>query len=48
MLGAQFGGVDVSTVYFGEITQDLITELIAEGEVFYCAGGLMVEHPKVT
>mmetsp|Transcript_3540 Transcript_3540/g.12734 ORF Transcript_3540/g.12734 Transcript_3540/m.12734 type:complete len:311 (-) Transcript_3540:32-964(-) len=45
--GARFGGVDVSTVYFGEIPDALVAEMIAEGEVFYCAGGLMVEHPKI-
>eukprot|EP00958_Prasinococcus_capsulatus_P018004 scaffold2075_cov444-Prasinococcus_capsulatus_cf.AAC.12 len=47
LVGARFGGVDVSTVYFGEIPDALVAEMIAEGEVFYCAGGLMVEHPKI-
>ena len=45
--GRQWSAVDVATVHFTPIPGSTVDELIAEGEVFYCAGGLMVEHPKV-
>lgn len=35
-------------IHFSPIPQELVDKLIAEGEVFWCAGGLMVEHPLVT
>jgi septum formation protein len=40
-------GVDVATIHFSPIPQDSIDTLIKEGEVYWCAGGLMVEHPLV-
>ncbi len=45
--GRSATGVDTATIHFGAIPDDIIDALIEEGEVFYCAGGLMVEHPKV-
>lgn len=33
--------------HFGTIPDDTINQLVAEGEVMWCSGGLMVEHPKV-
>ena len=45
--GAVAAALDSATVHFRPIPEDTIEALIAEGEVFYCAGGLMVEHPLV-
>ena len=45
--GQQWSAVDVATVHFRPIPSDVIDDLIEEGTVFQCAGGLMVEHPKV-
>jgi len=39
--------VQEADVYFRPLEEGLIEELIEEGTVFWCAGGLMVEHPKV-
>lgn len=41
--------VDVAKITFAEsgIPQDAVNYLVDEGEIFWCAGGLMVEHPKV-
>jgi len=40
--------VDQANIFFTAIPDDKIDYLIKEGEVFYCAGGLMVEHELVT
>jgi septum formation protein len=45
--GKRVQGVDVATVHFSPFPSETIESLIAEGEVFYCAGGLMVEHPLI-
>ena len=45
--GRRVGGVDSATIYFDPIPPAIVTELLDEGEVLNCAGGLMVEHPKV-
>ena len=37
----------VSTCTFGEVSERLANQLIEQGSVFYCAGGLMVEHELV-
>ena len=34
-------------ITFKEIPEDTINTLIQEGDVYWCAGGLMVEHPLV-
>jgi len=41
--------VDVATITFAAsgIPEDAVDFLVEEGEIFWCAGGLMVEHPKV-
>ena len=39
--------VDVNTVVFKPIPEDVINAIVDEGECMYCAGGLMVEHPLV-
>ena len=43
----RWAGVDVATISFGPFPDGLADELIAEGAVFGCAGGLMVEHALV-
>ncbi|PRW61253.1 septum formation MAF [Chlorella sorokiniana] len=45
--GRNWEGVDVATIHFAPIPGDSVDRLIAEGEVFWCAGGLMVEHELV-
>jgi septum formation protein len=40
-------GVDTATIHFSPIPDSVIDQLLEEGEVMYCAGGLMVEHPLV-
>jgi len=45
--GKRVQGVDVATVHFSPIPSETVESLIAEGEVFYCAGGLMVEHAQI-
>lgn len=45
--GAQFMCIDRATVHFEPIPAASIDALVAEGEVFYCAGALMVEHELV-
>ena len=47
--GARARGVDVVEIRFGSPFPDSTLEtLLAEGDVFYCAGGIMVEHSLVT
>ncbi|KAK9823513.1 hypothetical protein WJX72_003339 [[Myrmecia] bisecta] len=46
--GQQCEGVDTATITFHTIPDDVTEQLIKEGNVFYCAGGLMVEHPLVS
>ena len=45
--GRQWSAVDKACVTFLPIPDAVIDELIDEGEVFFCAGGLMVEHALV-
>ncbi|GJP51832.1 hypothetical protein CLOM_g10963 [Closterium sp. NIES-68] len=45
--GRQAEAVDIAEVYFQPIPDDVVDQLVAEGDIFYCAGGLMVEHPLV-
>ena len=40
-------GLDSAAVFFGTIPEATIDALIAQGDVYYCAGGLMVESPLV-
>ena len=41
--------MDVATIRFveGGLKEENVSALIEEGEVFWCAGGLMVEHALV-
>jgi len=43
--GASVEGVDVATIQWNRIPEDVIDVLIQEGDCLYCAGGLMIEHP---
>lgn len=45
--GKRVSGVDSATILFDEIPQTVVNDLIAEGTVMQCAGGLMIEHPLV-
>eukprot|EP00743_Colponemidia_sp_Colp-15_P004779 GILK01005147.1.p1 GENE.GILK01005147.1~~GILK01005147.1.p1 ORF type:complete len:203 (-),score=29.14 GILK01005147.1:103-630(-) len=38
-------GIDEASVHFKVIPEDVIAQVIAKGEVMYCAGGFMVEEP---
>lgn len=40
-------GIDSSTIHFSPISDEVVEALLNEGEVMYCAGGLMVEHPLI-
>ncbi|CAI5942847.1 unnamed protein product [Closterium sp. NIES-65] len=44
-------GVDVAEVvpdvHIQPIPDSVLDQVVAEGDIFYCAGGLMVEHPLV-
>jgi septum formation protein len=41
--GKRVAGVDIVNIYFNPIPESVIEELIAEGEIFTCAGGFQVE-----
>ncbi|XP_072998658.1 uncharacterized protein [Typha latifolia] len=43
--GTRKGGVDKAEVHFQKIPDEVIENLINEGDVLYVAGGLLVEHP---
>lgn len=45
--GKRVSGVDSVTITFNPIPVDVVSALIREGQIFYCAGGLMIEHPLV-
>ncbi len=45
--GKVFSAVDTAKIQFDTIPDNVIEQLIIEGEVFRCAGGLMIEHPLV-
>jgi septum formation protein len=40
-------GLDTAAVFFGAIPEATVEALVAGGEVYFCAGGLMVESPLV-
>lgn len=45
--GSRHELVEVCTIHMSDMPDDVIDKLIAEGDVMWCAGGLMVEHPLV-
>ncbi|KAI9350589.1 inosine triphosphate pyrophosphatase-like protein [Zopfochytrium polystomum] len=40
--------VDIATQYFNEIPDSTIDKLIAQGSVFHCCGGFMIDDPLLT
>jgi len=48
LTGQQWAEVDFAKVFFSPLEEHTIDQLISQGEIFYCAGGLMVEHPLVS
>ncbi|CAG9461353.1 unnamed protein product [Pedinophyceae sp. YPF-701] len=46
--GKVAAGVDVTEVHFDAIPEADVDAMIQEGDVLWCAGGLMLEHPRVT
>jgi septum formation protein len=45
--GKTFMAVDTAKIHFSKIPGTVVEELISEGAIFRCAGGLMIEHPLV-
>jgi septum formation protein len=45
--GLSVAEVDTTQVEIHPIPSEITEALIQEGKIFYCAGGLMVEHPFV-
>lgn len=45
--GRRFNAIDRATIHFETIPKTTIDSLLKEGDVMWCAGGLMVEHPLV-
>ncbi|KAG0448900.1 hypothetical protein HPP92_010754 [Vanilla planifolia] len=45
--GKRVGGLDKAEVYFYQIPDEVIHNMIAEGIVFNVAGGLLLEHPLI-
>lgn len=43
--GKKLGSLDKAEVYFHDIPDEVIENLIDEGVVFRVAGGLLLEHP---
>lgn len=46
--GARTEAVEVCTIHMSDMSDATIDALIKEGDVMWCAGGLMIEHPLVT
>ena len=47
LTGGRWTGVYCARVRFSRIPDETVRVLIEQGDVFHCAGGLMVEHPLV-
>jgi septum formation protein len=45
--GQRLERLDIATIHFSHIPEETAEILIKEGDVMWCAGGLMVEHPLV-
>jgi len=45
--GRRFESLDRASIHFREIPDEVAKGLIEAGDVFYCAGGLMVEAPEI-
>jgi septum formation protein len=40
-------GVDIVSITFSEIPEQVIDQIVADGEVMYCCGALMIEHELI-
>lgn len=45
--GKQAEGLDIVTVEFNPLPEEVITSLVKEGKVLDAAGGIIVEHPLI-
>lgn len=45
--GSRHETVEVCTIHMSDMPDDVIDKLVEEGDVMWCAGGLMVEHALV-
>ena len=45
--GAVAAGLDTAAVFFNSIPEATVEALVGGGDVYFCAGGLMVESPLV-
>lgn len=45
--GKQVTGVECATIFFNEIPEEVVNELLEEGDIMHCAGALMIEHQLV-
>eukprot|EP00892_Ulva_mutabilis_P005541 jgi/Ulvmu1/3359/UM156_0016.1 len=45
--GVYYEDIDVNKIFMSGIPDHVIDELIQEGQIFSCSGGLMIEHPLV-
>lgn len=45
--GKRCAASDTASIHFAPIPEDVVDAIVAEGTCFQCAGGLMVEDPKV-
>ena len=45
--GRSAEGIDTTSTKFSSIPDEVISQLVNEGEVLHCAGGLMIEHPLI-
>jgi septum formation protein len=43
----RISGVDSTTILFSKLSPSTIDQLINQGNVYFCAGGLMIEDPSV-
>jgi septum formation protein len=47
LTGEQFTALDTASIVFEEIPDEVVDVLLREGDCMHCAGGLMVEHPRL-
>lgn len=43
--GHRVQGTDIARQHFHPIPEDVVTQLIAKGDVMYCCGGFMIDDP---
>eukprot|EP00158_Paraphelidium_tribonemae_P001344 Partr_v1_DN24280_c0_g1_i1_m36988 putative MAF-like protein len=45
--GKSVKGVDVAKQYFKAIPDEVVDQLLKQGDIMYCAGGFMIDHPLI-